>query len=473
MGKKRTVEKINSTDAEKNLDILLEEMLSPICKVSYLDKDYEVIHNEIDNYENDIFYKENKPCDYSSQAGRVWILVGYEGRKKVSLTVGQSLDIIDEIKKIVYGMLNEDEQRKKYLFYKELFSIYKYVIFFEVPINQYILREYGDINYVDGIVQALFDMSKEYLVEASIAYNTGAVHWDFYNSGMDKRAHIFIKDKEYEKLKETEAIGERKVSKNTFEIMGDVITIKRPEWDFWAQASVREDYKEEIQSVTWGLNSKRYPYNGKLGSLHSYVMKKWYGEELCQEMKDNDFVIDHRDNVSHNCCINNLCFWSNAWNKAKGYTLDKDNKNKEFIALTMFKDFETDLFQITIHFNYPAKLKKAGFKKNAYVELAYLLYEGDYKSVITEVQSILGDYLSYYEFHPEKIRALDYHIEGSVGTPVEPEDYQEYLKGKHGHGVCFFEKKAMIKDWNKEAQKRFFTIHDSVNQEDIYIELDM
>lgn len=55
------------------------------------------------------------------------------------------------------------------------------------------------------------------------------------------------------------------MSKNGFRIDGDIISITRSEWDFIAQATVREDYLEEIQSVTWGLNNNRYLYNSKYG----------------------------------------------------------------------------------------------------------------------------------------------------------------------------------------------------------------
>ena len=44
------------------------------------------------------------------------------------------------------------------------------------------------------------------------------------------------------------------MSKNAFEIDGDIISITRPEWGFKAYATVREDYLDEIQSVTWGLS---------------------------------------------------------------------------------------------------------------------------------------------------------------------------------------------------------------------------
>ena len=51
-------------------------------------------------------------------------------------------------------------------------------------------------------------------------------------------------------------------------------------------------------------------------------MKKWYGEDFCKKTKDMNYVIDHMDNNSTNCCINNLYFLLDRYNKAKGMTLD-------------------------------------------------------------------------------------------------------------------------------------------------------
>ena len=248
------------------------------------------------------------------------------------------------------------------------------------------------------------------------------------------------------------------MSKNKFTIVNDTIYISRPEWDFMACATVREDYLEEIQSVTWGLNNGRYLYNSKLGYLHSYIMKKWYGEELCQEMKEKDYVIDHMDNESINCCIDNLSFLQNAYNKAKGLTFDQENKAKEFIALTMLKDFHTELYQITIMFNYPAILQIEGLEDASFIEQAYLLYEGEYRKVIADVQAILLDYKENYSCKPEKLRCIDYHIEGGVGKIVTPEVYEEYLRGEHGHSVCFFNKKAALKNWTKDTQEKYFVL---------------
>ena len=53
------------------------------------------------------------------------------------------------------------------------------------------------------------------------------------------------------------------MSRNKFEIYGDRISISHSDWDFVASASVKEDYAEELQSVTWSKNGE-YLYSSKL-----------------------------------------------------------------------------------------------------------------------------------------------------------------------------------------------------------------
>lgn len=261
------------------------------------------------------------------------------------------------------------------------------------------------------------------------------------------------------------------MSKNSFSVVGDRIYISRPEWDFVAQASIKEEYLEEIQEVTWGLTNGRYPNNAKLGTLHSYIMRKWYGDELCNAMKEKGYVIDHMDNNSSNSCINNLWFLKNNCNKAKGLTFDQENEDKSFIALSVYKDFETKLFQITIMFNYPATLKIEGLEEASVIRLAYLLYDGDYRDVLLDAESILHKYKKGFIFEPEKLNMIDYHIEGEVGVAVPPEVYEEYIKGEHGHAVCFFNKRAPLCGWTENTKEEYFLINDYSNKQYIQVKL--
>lgn len=251
-------------------------------------------------------------------------------------------------------------------------------------------------------------------------------------------------------------VGEsRYLSKNTFERNGDFVTISNPEWDFAATASIRDDYYDELISLTWTRKGD-YLYSNKLHTyLHIYVMKKWYGEETYQQMKQGGCVVDHMDNNGHNCRISNLCFLLDNENKAKGMTVDKMSANKSYIALSMYKDFETKLLQMTIVFNYPATAVISGLEKPAVVKLAYFLYDCEYEMVINDARTVLYDYRRNYSFNPEKLHFIDYHIEGLYGKAYSIEDYNQYLEGKHGHAVAYFVKKAPLSGWTVDTKKEY------------------
>ena len=245
-------------------------------------------------------------------------------------------------------------------------------------------------------------------------------------------------------------------SKNTFSINGDRISISHPDWDFIATASIRDDYAEELQSVTWSKNGE-YLYNQKLGGyLHIYIMKKWYGEETYEQMHADGYVVDHMDNNGYNCCIDNLFFLLENENKAKGFTVDQYSKEKTHIALSLCRDFNTNLFQITIVFNYPAVAKISTLESPAVIKLAYLLYDRDYPEVINDARTILYDFKREGSFEPEKLHHSDYHIEGEFGLPVPKEEYDRYIEGNHGHAVLFFNRKAPMLGWKVDEKRHYF-----------------
>lgn len=249
-----------------------------------------------------------------------------------------------------------------------------------------------------------------------------------------------------------------RTSKNTFTISGNHITISHPDWDFIATATIRGDYAEEFQSVTWSKKGD-YLYNEKLGGyLHIYIMRKWYGEEIYNQMSLNGYIVDHMDNNGYNCCVENLFFLLENENKAKGFTVDQYNEEKTYMALTLFRDFETKHIQITIVFNYPAIAKISSIHNPALIDLVYLLYDRDYPEVINDARTILYDYKRDYTFEPEKLHFSDYHIEGTYGAPVPKEIYDKYIEGSHGHTVFFFNRKAPMLGWRVEEQRQFFKL---------------
>ncbi len=252
------------------------------------------------------------------------------------------------------------------------------------------------------------------------------------------------------------------MSKNVFEVCGDKIYIRHTDWDFVAVASLKDDYIDEIQSVTWS-KSGAYLYSSKLKQyLHIYIMRKWYGDDTYEKMKSDGYVVDHMDNDGHNCCIDNLCFLISDENKAKGMTVDKLSADKSHIALSMFKDFDTKLFQITIVFNYPAKLILSNLERPAAVELAFFLYDCEYEMIINDARAILYDYRRDYSFAPESLHCIDYHIEGSYGKPIPIEIFDEYQSGKHGHGVVCFIKKAPLREWRRDENRNIFILRECI-----------
>lgn len=143
-------------------------------------------------------------------------------------------------------------------------------------------------------------------------------------------------------------------SLNKFDIYGTSISIFREGWAKVACATIRDDYVDELTSVTWSINGS-YLYNKNLGYLHRYIVGKWYGNETLKNMTKENFIVDHLNNNGYDCTIENLTFLPSDENKAKGYTLDKyREKNLLYAALNITKDFSTNLFQISINFNYPA-----------------------------------------------------------------------------------------------------------------------
>lgn len=72
---------------------------------------------------------------------------------------------------------------------------------------------------------------------------------------------------------------------------------------------VDKSFLDDIQNNYWVINSNGYPYCDKLKcSLHHFVMKKWYGEEVFNSFLKEKYVVDHIDNNRCNAKIDNLEF---------------------------------------------------------------------------------------------------------------------------------------------------------------------
>ena len=89
------------------------------------------INDILDTYETK-YPEENKK---TSQSGRTWILIGKKDNKHISLNVGQSQNIIEEIGKIIGAIIISEKGP-----YYELSKNYDELSFYEICNDEYIKK---------------------------------------------------------------------------------------------------------------------------------------------------------------------------------------------------------------------------------------------------------------------------------------------------------------------------------------------
>lgn len=232
------------------------------------------------------------------------------------------------------------------------------------------------------------------------------------------------------------------ISKNIFEVIDERIFISREEWEKPAIATFREDYYDELSSVTWILQNG-YLYNRKLGgTLHRYMMTKWYGEDMLKDFTDRGYVVDHLNNNHMDCRITNLEFLKKAYNTAKGQSFDADSKEMQNrIAVTLFKDFSTGYYQITIGCNDYIEQKTADGNIKSINAIKYL-YESDYSIVINDAENIIRIYETEGRIPTSNLNACEIKIYYSPNIELTDEeknrafierDGQYYIVLGNGH----------------------------------------
>ena len=214
-------------------------------------------------------------------------------------------------------------------------------------------------------------------------------------------------------------------SKNKFEIVNGNIHISRSEWKQVAEVTYREDYYDELKSVTW-TESNGYIKNGKLGLLHRYMMEKWYGKEVLEEMTQRGWVVDHMNNNAFDCRICNLEFLPSRHNVAKGQILDVESEEmRHHIALNIFKDFQTGLYQISIGFNDNICFYNVKRKEVRPINTLFLLYDCDYKLVIYDAEQILTKYSIEKQFGLGNLNFIDYKCEFTPEIQLTKQEIEE------------------------------------------------
>lgn len=222
------------------------------------------------------------------------------------------------------------------------------------------------------------------------------------------------------------------MSKNTFVVNDETITIMRSEWDKNALASYREDYYKELTSHTWGLKNG-YPNNDALGGgLHRYMMAKWYGEDVLSQFTENGYVVDHMNNNHMDCRITNLEFLKKAYNTAKGQSFDIDSRSMRFrIAVNIFKDFATGLYQITIGCN-DSIGQQFSDGKIRWINSIKLLYNCDYSIVINDAENILRIYDTEERIALSNNNACDVRINYAPDIQLTEEEAKQVFVFRDG-----------------------------------------
>lgn len=218
-------------------------------------------------------------------------------------------------------------------------------------------------------------------------------------------------------------------SKNKFEVVNGDIHITKEDWPVVGMTTYRDDYFEELTSKTWtltkangGTDDKGYLSNGTLGLLHRYIVAKWYGQNVLEEMTAKGYVIDHMNNNHVDCRISNLEFLKKAYNTAKGQAFDVDSKALEHnIAVNLFKDFSTGCYQMTIGCNDDIVGTAVDGKKYHIVAIL-LLYDCDYSIVINDAENILRVYETEGRIDVGKTYACDIKIRKAVDIQLTEEE---------------------------------------------------
>lgn len=211
-----------------NVKTYIEEFSKRICNVTNASDTF----NTIDDY------FKNNPVYNNGLFGRVWILIGKnKDEKYVSLIVAQSEDIQHEITSDVWAMFNLEHKKQrfsqekwdwdkevrynldvihgpqiakinsndnKYFYqknhskiknqylYRYLFKNYRDLQIYEVDIDLYL-----GINQnieLDTGIKNIYEFGKDYYAESKLAVETKSLFWNYYKSGIGKRAYnYFIK----------------------------------------------------------------------------------------------------------------------------------------------------------------------------------------------------------------------------------------------------------------------------------------
>ncbi len=181
---RRVHEYVDSDTAQMNINKYIEKEVF----VKIIDLQSKTYLKDFEHY----FMDNNSSLSMTSEGGRTWIMLEREGGMYRAITIGQSQDIKKEIKDILSYMKSKySSKNKKILFYRNLYNSKKHIIFYEINIDLYI-KYFCNLETGDIEKNLFYEISKDYFVEALVAYNTSPSDWNYSFAGMDKRFYYHI-----------------------------------------------------------------------------------------------------------------------------------------------------------------------------------------------------------------------------------------------------------------------------------------
>lgn len=177
-------------------------------------------------------------------------------------------------------------------------------------------------------------------------------------------------------------------------------------------ATDRYDYHDELNKLVWNLDTRGYIINKKVGSLHKYMMNKWYGDAVVQEFYEKGYVIDHINNEHYDNRISNLAFYSRTRNVAKGMYFDKESKwIRDKLLVQIYKDFLNECYQIALVFNGCFFIMQED-ESIVRIYALYLLYNNDisYSTVVNDATDIITMFQEKKEIDLSEVKYFNYDI---------------------------------------------------------------
>lgn len=203
-----------------------------------------------------------------------------------------------------------------------------------------------------------------------------------------------------------------RLSLNTFELNDrNEIFISRDSWKRRAITSYREDYYNELCSLTWTKNNGYLIHKSSGRMLHHYIMEKWHGVENTQRLLNEKWIVEHLNNLGgeykgFDNRIQCLTFASHDSNMVKAFSTDKRRRDTEpDLILHLFYDISVNRYQISITFTVPMDYRIDETEQP--VQGFRLLYGNDFEEVINEATSILLEYKKDKQINIGKLCFLD------------------------------------------------------------------